>query len=832
MNKFVCVLAAATVFGLVSLALAENDYLIKVTQPDSATKQFLQETKLRVYARTPEFCLVQVSSEELDYLKQQQIDFKILDDEAEFSLYYFVYCRPDRPIEEFVDIIRQKAIVLEVVKDRVLVKGNPKRIEELTSLGLSLRLIRKHPLPLAGVKPKTLPLTAGVVVYPPEIDSIIQRVTTAELTGYVSDLSGENGVIIGGSPDSLFTRYTYTNGCDQAALYLKEKLESFGLNAWYDTFTIFPSYYFMDIVSTQGGDTAWTGGLFSGIWKTTDAGAYWYQIAGTDFYDLWALCVPHPETLFGAGNGGLIIKSTDAGESWFPLSSPTSAHLRGAFFESPSTGWVTGYSGSIFFTTDGGQTWTDQSTGSANLYEIVFVDANNGWVTGQSGTILHTTNQGNVWTTQTSGAGGIIFGVDFATSSKGWVCGQSGYLAYTTNAGSNWNTQTSGTGNSLYMVSAADSQKVWAAGLGSTILHTTNAGTNWSMQSSNPNSGNFYEVYFVNALKGWVTGYNDLLYTTDGGSNWQNQSGFLPITTKFNVVAELPGLTQAGKQCLITAHYDNTSNDPFNYAPGADDNASGTAAILTAANILKDYDFNKTIRFIGFAGEEQGLIGSDAYAQKADQRGDTILGVYNLDMLGWEGDNVNIVELHAGTAPSSGALADITTAVISNYSLALTSQKLTSTATDRSDHASFWFYGYPAILAIEDFDDFNPYYHTVADLLSAFDLPYYTDLAKASIASLAVLADPITSCTAKPGDANSSGTYTLGDAIAIVNYVFSKPGCLPLPTCWLSGLLCRGDWDGSGTVTLEDAIRAVNYIFNKPGGPWNALPVGVCCLPL
>jgi len=87
-----------------------------------------------------------------------------------------------------------------------------------------------------------------------------------------------------------------------------------------------------------------------------------------------------------------------------------------------------------------------------------------------------------------------------------------------------------------------------------------------------------------------------------------------------------------------------------------------------------------------------------------------------------------------------------------------------------------------------------------------------------------------TQCSAKAGDANASGTYTLGDAIAIVNYVFSKPGCVPLPTCWLSGLLCRGDWNGTGTVTLGDAIRAVNYIFNKPGGPWDALPIGVCCL--
>jgi len=85
-------------------------------------------------------------------------------------------------------------------------------------------------------------------------------------------------------------------------------------------------------------------------------------------------------------------------------------------------------------------------------------------------------------------------------------------------------------------------------------------------------------------------------------------------------------------------------------------------------------------------------------------------------------------------------------------------------------------------------------------------------------------------CLVRPGDANASGSYTLGDVIAIVNYIFNKPGCSPQPLCWISSLLCRGDWNGSGTVSLSDVIQAVNYIFNKPNGPWNALPVGVCCL--
>jgi len=87
-----------------------------------------------------------------------------------------------------------------------------------------------------------------------------------------------------------------------------------------------------------------------------------------------------------------------------------------------------------------------------------------------------------------------------------------------------------------------------------------------------------------------------------------------------------------------------------------------------------------------------------------------------------------------------------------------------------------------------------------------------------------------TSCSAKPGDANASGTYSLSDVISIVNYIFNKPGCSPQPLCWISSLLCRGDWDGSTTVSLSDVIRAVNFIFNKPNGPWNPVPVGVCCL--
>lgn len=93
-----------------------------------------------------------------------------------------------------------------------------------------------------------------------------------------------------------------------------------------------------------------------------------------------------------------------------------------------------------------------------------------------------------------------------------------------------------------------------------------------------------------------------------------------------------------------------------------------------------------------------------------------------------------------------------------------------------------------------------------------------------------------TNCLAIPGDANGSGSLTLGDIIATVNYIFAKPG-FPACSfnnqyCWLSELLCRGDWNASQTVTLGDVIQGVDYLFNKPGGPWNPAPSGLCCLPV
>ncbi len=223
-------------------------------------------------------------------------------------------------------------------------------------------------------------------------------------------------------------------------------------------------------------------------------------------------------------------------------------------------------------------------------------------------------------------------------------------------------------------------------------------------------------------------------------------SGGLPIT---NVVAELPGVGPGRDHIyILCAHYDSIAggsrSNPSSPAPGADDNASGSAAVLEAARILSQYRFDRTIRFIHFAGEEQGMVGSQHYALAAAQRGDLIDGVINLDMIGYESvpPNDHIVEVHAGTMPASGGLADAFISSIAEYDLQLVPQKLTSSSTDRSDHSSFWYRGYPAILGIEDYTgDFNQFnYHQTSDTLANLQPSMMVEYTRACVATLAWLA--------------------------------------------------------------------------------------------
>jgi Zn-dependent M28 family amino/carboxypeptidase len=226
--------------------------------------------------------------------------------------------------------------------------------------------------------------------------------------------------------------------------------------------------------------------------------------------------------------------------------------------------------------------------------------------------------------------------------------------------------------------------------------------------------------------------------------NWTGTTSYCNMSNR-NVIGEKLGTQKPAEIVLMTAHLDNMPSGAL--APGADDNGSGSVAVMETAKILAPAQFQRTVRFVFFTGEEQDMCGSQAYAAAAVAKNENIVAVYNLDMIGWDSDSQPIVRLHTRTTGDAGyaadaAIANTFIAVVSDYALNLT-PRIAADRDAETDTYSFWTRGMPAILAIEDdgaSDDFNPYYHTTSDKVATLNPTYLTNFVKASVGTVAVLA--------------------------------------------------------------------------------------------
>lgn len=211
---------------------------------------------------------------------------------------------------------------------------------------------------------------------------------------------------------------------------------------------------------------------------------------------------------------------------------------------------------------------------------------------------------------------------------------------------------------------------------------------------------------------------------------------------KPNVIGVKRGFTYPDNiYYVICGHLDAVSN-----CPGADDNASGTTAVLEAARVMQNMNFEYSIRYIGFNAEEQGLIGSAAYAQMARNAGDSILGVFNFDMIGYADINPENLEVIGKISnPNCSTFVNFIINSASTYVPELQTNRRMVTSLSGSDHHSFWQRGYVGICGIEDYPLTNPYYHLPSDTIGAGfnSLSFCTNVIKAGVASLAGLANPI-----------------------------------------------------------------------------------------
>lgn len=188
--------------------------------------------------------------------------------------------------------------------------------------------------------------------------------------------------------------------------------------------------------------------------------------------------------------------------------------------------------------------------------------------------------------------------------------------------------------------------------------------------------------------------------------------------TGCNVEGTLWG-TDIDHVTLFTGHFDSVT------VSAADDNGSGTSALLEIARLVVEQPPQSSIRFVFFDQEESGLIGSRAYLDNYDFATEAAIdAVYNLDMIGYDSDDdgaLHIIDCNKGRSPQ---LSQRVVAMRESLNIRL---QRADACTNRSDHGSFWNKNIPAIIVSENFfnGDGNSCYHRACDTIDNMNIGYF-----------------------------------------------------------------------------------------------------------
>lgn len=184
-----------------------------------------------------------------------------------------------------------------------------------------------------------------------------------------------------------------------------------------------------------------------------------------------------------------------------------------------------------------------------------------------------------------------------------------------------------------------------------------------------------------------------------------------------SVILTIPGTDLPDEIIVLGAHLDST-NRSSSLAPGADDDASGIACLTEVLRCMVDAGFQprRTVKFMGYAGEEQGLLGSQDIAEAHQTQNANVVGVLQLDMTNYKGSTQDIWIIQDFT---NGPQNTFLTQLVSTYLPELT-VGTTSCGYGCSDHASWHNLGFPASIPFEArFGQYNPFIHSTQDTLSA-----------------------------------------------------------------------------------------------------------------
>lgn len=221
------------------------------------------------------------------------------------------------------------------------------------------------------------------------------------------------------------------------------------------------------------------------------------------------------------------------------------------------------------------------------------------------------------------------------------------------------------------------------------------------------------------------------------GLDVEYQEWKYPLLKGKNVIATLPGKdVESDAVFIVCAHYDTWKN-----TVGANDDASGIAAMLMVAEIMSKYSFNHTFRFIALSGHESPpfyTYGSTAYVRKAYRADENIVGVLNLDMIGNTSKEGNVFQLH-GTIRSEW-LINFVNKINEKYYDLFDVKIENFRSKPGADESSFITYGYDAVLIIQS-NFWEPPNHEPGDDISTINFDSLTNVTKMILACAVNLAD-------------------------------------------------------------------------------------------
>ena len=204
-----------------------------------------------------------------------------------------------------------------------------------------------------------------------------------------------------------------------------------------------------------------------------------------------------------------------------------------------------------------------------------------------------------------------------------------------------------------------------------------------------------------------------------------------------NVEGKLIGINATSdKIILLNAHYDTVK-----VTPGANDDGSGTAAVLAAAYVLSHFEFEHSLKFIAFSGEEKGLLGSHAYAKESYESGDNILVDINADMIGHAETAEGGRKMGITATEDAQWILDIVESLNTDYNInfQINTGEIDRDGSGWGDYHSFVEYGYEALACWGGERD--PNMHTPKDDIDNINFSYLVNTTRIIAGTLAYLAD-------------------------------------------------------------------------------------------